>query len=135
MQTNAAVGMMVANDNFVLQNVNDVGIVPDAFRRQNFSTNNHAVVEVVVEFVLANHRTVVAGVFRIQIVVFRAVFLLDKQTCLATVIFNGVCRQRVGVDRNDRRFVFSKVVVNNNRLSVADVNNSRIGNVSSTNTV
>ena len=135
LQTQTAVGVMVADDNFVLKNVNDVNVVPNAFRRQNFSANNHAVVKVVVEFVLANHRAVVAGVFWIQIIVFCAVFLFNKQSCLTTVIFNGVCRQSVGVDRDNRRFVFSKIVVNDNRLSVADVNNSRIGNVAATDTV
>jgi len=57
----STVGMMIANDNLALQHVYDIGIIPNATRGQQFTSDLYPINGIVIQSIQSNQRTGIVG--------------------------------------------------------------------------
>ncbi len=67
LQTQSAEGVVIADNNLVLQDMHDVRVVPDRLGRQHFSADQHAVGAVTLQPIQTHHRAVVVRQLRERI--------------------------------------------------------------------
>ena len=110
---------MVVNNDFALQNVHNIRVVPDGLHRQFCSTNNQSVDVVVCKAVLSNQWTMIVRKLsrraqRISPIGHTHI----QRPGAATRISHYVRHHGIGIDVNDRPDVVGEHVVHDDRLNL-----------------
>ena len=106
---------MVRNNDFIEHDVNDIGVIPDALCRQNFTANNHSVDCISIQQVPANQRTLVISV---------VIDLTDKASHTSRIT-HPFAIERVGIHVDRCAFAVSNDVIDDDRLSPSHEDRSR----------
>ena len=98
--------MMLIDYNFVLQNMDDVRVIPDRFCRQHTSTHFHPIQSIVVHAVQTDQRTLVISE-RVKGI---------QGACCCAIVLMKFRIQGVDIDTDYSTGIIAEGVVDNDRL-------------------